>query len=100
MIAAESLLVMNSLLETDGMPSKVQMVCIDPRYGIRYGGNFRALVHKHDVKDGQDDDLTETKRSFWRKCSHWSSGSSRQIGSSSRRGCSTRTMYAGGSSSR
>ena len=38
--AGDSLLVMNSLLEKEGMAGKVQMVYIDPPYGIRYGSNF------------------------------------------------------------
>jgi len=37
LIAGDSLLVMNSLLEKEGMAGKVQMVYIDPPYGIRYG---------------------------------------------------------------
>jgi adenine-specific DNA-methyltransferase len=39
MIAGDSLLVMNSLLEKEGMAGKVQMVYIDPPYGIKYGSN-------------------------------------------------------------
>ncbi len=58
LIAGDSLLVMNSLLEKEGMAGKVQMVYIDPPYGIRYGSNFQPFVNKRDVKDGKDDDLT------------------------------------------
>ncbi len=49
---------MNSLLEKEGMAAKVQMVYIDPPYGIRYGSNFQPFVNKRDVKDSKDDDLT------------------------------------------
>ena len=42
LIAGDSLLVMNSLLEKEGMAGQVQMVYIDPPYGIRYG-QFSAL---------------------------------------------------------
>ena len=59
LIAGDSLLVMNSLLEKEGMAGKVQMVYIDPPYGIRYGSNFQPFVNKRDVKDGKDDDLTQ-----------------------------------------
>lgn len=58
MIAGDSLLVMNSLLEKEGMSSKVQTIYIDPPYGIKYGSNFQPFVDKRDVKDGKDEDLT------------------------------------------
>jgi len=59
LIAGDSLLVMNSLLEKEGMAGQVQMVYIDPPYGIKYGSNFQPFVNKRDVKDGKDDDLTQ-----------------------------------------
>jgi adenine-specific DNA-methyltransferase len=58
MIAGDSLLVMNSLIEKEGMAGKVQMVYIDPPYGIKYGSNFQPFVNKREVKDGKDEDLT------------------------------------------
>lgn len=58
LIAGDSLLVMNSLLEKEGMGGKVQMIYIDPPYGIKYGSNFQPFVNKRDVKDGKDEDLT------------------------------------------
>jgi len=58
LIAGDSLLVMNSLLEKEGMAGKVQMVYFDPPYGIKYGSNFQPFVNKRDVKDGKDDDLS------------------------------------------
>ncbi|HMG76984.1 MAG TPA: site-specific DNA-methyltransferase [Pyrinomonadaceae bacterium] len=67
LIAGDSLLVMNSLLEKEGMAGHVQMVYIDPPYGISYGSNFQPFVNKRDVKDGKDDDLTnepETIKAF------------------------------------
>ena len=57
-VAGDSLLVMNSLLEKEGMAGKVQMIYIDPPYGIKYGSNFQPFVNKRDVKDGNDEDLT------------------------------------------
>ena len=67
LVAGDSLLVMNSLLEKEGMGGQVQTVYIDPPYGIRYGSNFQPFVHNRDVTDGKDDDLTqepETIRAF------------------------------------
>ena len=67
LVSGDSLLVMNSLLEKEGMAGKVQMVYIDPPYGIRYGSNFQPFVNKRDVRDGRDEDLTqepETIRAF------------------------------------
>ena len=67
LIAGDSLLSMNSLLEKEGLGGQVQMVYIDPPYGIRYGSNFQPFVDKRDVKDGKDEDLTqepETIRAF------------------------------------
>jgi len=58
LIAGDSLLIMNSLLEKEGMSGKVQMVYMDPPYGIKYGSNFQPFVNKRDVKDGKDEDLT------------------------------------------
>ncbi|NEU09231.1 site-specific DNA-methyltransferase [Flavihumibacter sp. R14] len=57
LIAGDSLLVMNSLLEKEGMGGKVQMVFFDPPYGISYKSNFQAFVNKRDVKE-KDEDLT------------------------------------------
>ena len=59
MVAGDRLLVMNSLLEKEGMAGKVQMIYIDPPYGIKYGSNFQPFVNRRDVKDGKDEDLTQ-----------------------------------------
>ncbi len=59
MIAGDSLLVMNSLLEKEGMAGQVQMVYLDPPYGIKYGSNFQPFMNKREVKDGKDEDLTQ-----------------------------------------
>lgn len=57
LIAGDSLLVMNSLLHKEGMAGKVQMVYIDPPYGIKYNSNFQPFINKRDVKDGKDEDI-------------------------------------------
>jgi adenine-specific DNA-methyltransferase len=59
LIAGDSLLVMNSLLEKEGLSRKIQMIFLDPPYGIRYGSNFQPFVHERDVKDGKDEHLTQ-----------------------------------------
>lgn len=57
-VAGDSLLVMNSLAEKEGLGGQVQMLYFDPPYGIKYGSNFQPFVNKRDVKDGKDEDLT------------------------------------------
>ena len=67
LIAGDSLLVMNSLLQKEGMAGQVQMVYIDPPYGIKYGSNFQPFIRSRPVKDGSDEDLTqepETVKAF------------------------------------
>jgi adenine-specific DNA-methyltransferase len=59
LIAGDSLLVMNSLLQKESMAGRVQMIYLDPPYGIKYGSNFQPFVGKRDVKDRSDADLTQ-----------------------------------------
>lgn len=60
MIAGDSLVIMNSLLEKEGMAGQVQMVYIDPPYGIKYGSNFQPFVGDTSLKSGdKDEDLTQ-----------------------------------------
>lgn len=59
LIAGDSLVIMNSLLQKEGMAGKVQMVYFDPPYGIKYGSNFQPFVNQRDVKDGKDTDLSQ-----------------------------------------
>ena len=58
LIAGDSLLVMNSLLQKEAMFGKVQCIYIDPPYGIKYGSNFQPFIGKRNVQDGKDEDLT------------------------------------------
>lgn len=51
LIQGDSLLVMNSLLNREGMAGKVQCVYIDPPYGIKYGSNWQMKLNSRDVKD-------------------------------------------------
>ena len=59
LIAGDSLIVMNSLLQKESMQGQVQTAYIDPPYGIKYGSNFQPFINKRDVKDKSDDDLTQ-----------------------------------------
>lgn len=58
LIQGDSLLVMASLLEREGMAGQVQTIYFDPPYGIKYGGNWQIKLYNRDVKDGNDEALT------------------------------------------
>jgi adenine-specific DNA-methyltransferase len=58
MILGDSLQVMASLAEREALRGKVQMVYIDPPYGIRFGSNWQVSARKRDVKDGKLEDAT------------------------------------------
>jgi adenine-specific DNA-methyltransferase len=58
MILGDSLAVMNSLLEYEGIGGQVQMIYIDPPYGVKFGSNFQPFVRKRAVSASGDDDLT------------------------------------------
>ena len=58
LIQGDSLLVMTSLLEREGMAGVVQCIYIDPPYGIKYGSNWQMRQHDRNVKDGADDHLS------------------------------------------
>lgn len=58
MILGDSLVVMNSLLHYEGLGGQVQMVYIDPPYGVKFGSNFQPFVRKRDVSHNDDEDMT------------------------------------------
>jgi adenine-specific DNA-methyltransferase len=58
MILGDSLVVMNSLLHYEGLGGQVQMIYIDPPYGVRFGSNFQPFVRKRDVTHNDDQDMT------------------------------------------
>jgi adenine-specific DNA-methyltransferase len=58
MMLGDSLVVMNSMLKYEQMGGQVQMIYMDPPYGINYGSNFQPFVRKRDVKSGDDADMT------------------------------------------
>ncbi len=58
MILGDSLMVMTSLAEKEGLKGKVQCIYIDPPYGIKFASNWQVSTRKRDVKDGKVEDAT------------------------------------------
>ncbi|MDK3161819.1 site-specific DNA-methyltransferase [Kamptonema cortianum] len=58
MILGDSLVAMNSLLRYESFGGQVQMIYIDPPYGVKFGSNFQPFVRKRDVGHGDDADMT------------------------------------------
>jgi adenine-specific DNA-methyltransferase len=58
LILGDSLLVMTSLAEKENLKGKVQMIYLDPPYGIKFGSNWQVSTRKRDVKDGKAEDVT------------------------------------------
>ena len=58
MILGDSLVVMNSLLQYEGMGGQVQTIYIDPPYGVKFGSNFQPFIRKRDVSHNDDEDMT------------------------------------------
>jgi len=58
LILGDSLLVMTSLAEKEGLKGKVQTIYFDPPYGIKFGSNWQVSTRKRDVKDGKAEDAT------------------------------------------
>jgi adenine-specific DNA-methyltransferase len=57
-ILGDSLLVLTSLSEKEGLKGKVQSIYFDPPYGIKFGSNWQVSTRKRDVKDGKVEDAT------------------------------------------
>ena len=55
LILGDSLTVMSSLAHREDLAGKVQMIYIDPPYGIKYASNFQPTVFQRDVKDREQD---------------------------------------------
>ena len=58
MILGDSLQVMASLAEREGLRGKVQCIYLDPPYGIKFNSNFQWSTTSRDVKDGNKDHIT------------------------------------------
>ena len=76
MILGDSLHVMVSLAEREGLRGKVQCIFIDPPYGIKFNSNFQWSTTSRDVKDGKADHITREPeqvkafRDTWRNGIH------------------------------
>ncbi len=75
MILGDSLLVMNSLAEKEGLKGKVQMIYMDPPYGIKFGSNWQVSTRKNDLKDRAEDATRQPEqikafRDTWEKGIH------------------------------
>lgn len=58
MILGDSLAVMNSLLHYENLGGQVQMIYMDPPYGVKFGSNFQPFVRRRDVSHSDDEDMT------------------------------------------
>jgi adenine-specific DNA-methyltransferase len=58
LILGDSLVVMSSLLHYEGLGGQVQMIYMDPPYGVEFGSNFQPFVRKRDVSHNDDEDMT------------------------------------------
>lgn len=72
LIQGDSLLVMNSLLNREGMAGQVQCVYMDPPYGVRFGSNWQMSLNKpkmsHESKDGEltsEPEMIKAYRDTW-----------------------------------
>jgi adenine-specific DNA-methyltransferase len=57
LILGDNLEVMNSLIHLEKMAGQVQMIYMDPPYGVKFGSNFQPFVRNRDVSHNSDDDL-------------------------------------------
>ncbi|MBU0947296.1 MAG: site-specific DNA-methyltransferase [Gammaproteobacteria bacterium] len=57
LILGDSLQVMNSLLEYEGMGGQAQVFYFDPPYGVKYGSNFQPFVRNRKVEHGKDEEM-------------------------------------------
>ena len=79
MILGDSLLVMTSLAEKEGLKGKVQTIYIDPPYGIKFGSNWQVSTRKRDVKDGKGRGCDPTARTGARFPRHLEAAASIRI---------------------
>jgi len=76
LILGDSLVVMNSLLHFENLGGQVQMIYLDPPYGVKFGSNFQPFVRKRDVVHNDDEDMTrepemvQAYRDTWEFLSH------------------------------
>ena len=73
LILGDSLTVMSSLAHREDLAGKVQMIYIDPPYGINFHSNFQPTVFQRDVKD-RDSDLTREREQIKAYRDTWTLG--------------------------
>ena len=73
LILGDSLTVMSSLAHREDLAGKVQMIYIDPPYGIKFASNFQPTVFQHDVKD-RAQDLTREREQIKAYRDTWTLG--------------------------
>jgi adenine-specific DNA-methyltransferase len=74
MILGDSLQVMASLAEREKLRGRVQMIYIDPPYGIKFGSNWQVRTSKRDVKDGKVTDAAREAEQIKAFRDTWSDG--------------------------
>ena len=73
LILGDSLTVMNSLAQREDLAGKVQMIYIDPPYGIKFASNFQPTVFQRDVKD-KEGNLTREREQIKAYRDTWTLG--------------------------
>ena len=73
LILGDSLTVMSSLAHREDLAGKVQMIYVDPPYGIKFASNFQPTVFKHQVGD-KDSDLTREREQIKAYRDTWTLG--------------------------
>jgi adenine-specific DNA-methyltransferase len=71
LILGDSLQVMSSLARREDLAGKVQMIYVDPPYGIRFASNFQPEVRNREVKDNETDltrepEMVKAYRDTWK----------------------------------
>ena len=74
MILGDSLQVMASLAEREGLRGKVQCIYFDPPYGIKFNSNFQWSTTSRDVKDGNAAHITREPEQVKAFCDTWRDG--------------------------
>ncbi|HTV70688.1 MAG TPA: site-specific DNA-methyltransferase, partial [Rhizobiaceae bacterium] len=74
MICGDSLSVMASLAEREGLRGKIQCIYLDPPYGIKFNSNFQWSTTSRDVKDGSKDHVTREPEQVRAFRDTWSDG--------------------------
>ena len=73
-ILGDSLQVMASLAEKEGLRGQVQCIYFDPPYGIKFNSNWQVSTRSHDVKDGKRDQITREPEQVKAFRDTWKSG--------------------------